>query len=572
MTQPYAGLQTGYEGTRFQFPLGTAGLRTDDANKDIPPDHLTAASNVVARNGVIELTPGAIKWNQVAYPAGVVATYDYFPTPNQQRQISVCADGNVYLQINGYLGYVVVTPVNGAPTTLTISPEKQVHIVEGGKENNAATKRLYIFSGNDPVQVIDAAETTRRNLSNPADDWALDSDIQDGTQDSNWPASQNTPNENQPIFGFIYQSRLCVLGGGANAHRLYMSTVSSQEDFHTTTGGDQPQFFSIDPGQQDGLSSALVMQGRLFVFKQPYGIYYLDDTAGSQVSESSPALPWFFRELNKSFGIASPHSAVGVLSDVLIANYAGSITSLQAVFQLGDVKAADLLTDMRCDQFFRSVLSPKGTYRRYALYYEDQKKVFFACQGAGSVTNDKIIEIDVSQVSNGKVFYHEAFQANCLANRRDIQGIQRPVYGSNDGFIYIMDRPDRNVGGVGYDASFTTVHSPCNVDMVKLFDYIELSYESTGKWNISFDIYIDGTYSQTVQAPSVINNPLDIMKLDKERLAGRPSRSFVVPIRGSGRRIGIQCYIGSNGQNFKVESLSVYYRMAGDNQKAANLK
>lgn len=640
------------------IPLGIGGLHTDDQQSIVPPTDLIYTKNISIGYNQIEKDPGSEKFCSTALPDAVYGFLDFWPNVVTQRLLAVCADGKVY-KFNDISGYSEVTPDSAAPATLLV--DNQVTLVAGGAESQGRNRKCFIFTGNNPVQVISADGTTRSNISAGATDWS---------------------GFNQPKFGLIHRNRLVAFGNKNDPHRFYMSLASNHEDFTTTS-----LQFSVFPGEGERLISATVYKGRLFLFKYPNGLYYLDDA-------SADTADWAIRKLSSSFGAASEHSIIQVLDDIIVGNAVGSITSLKAVQAFGDVQSADILANLRCEKYMRNTTSYAGTNERHAIYYESRKTAYFAYRGAGNTSNNRLLVMDFS-TGQPRVTWTEKDQPNCLGLRKDILGVERPMYGAGDGYIYKMDMATRNVNGVGnvgrctpalaglgagnlsngtytykitakvsstestvgpasttitvsdnstngqvalssiwvdpngvatarniyrntiaaptvfklvgtindnttttytdnvadaslgatapttstittgaYTGSFQTPHmdfgygSRAVAEANKIFQFLEFTFTPVGNWNMSVEVFIDEKYIETITFNMTDGAPLDEFILDTDRLGGEAPRSIRKPLHGMGRRISLRASQDGVNQNFKALSFNIYYKIAGQAQKA----
>ncbi len=332
-----------YQGSIAIIPLGTGGLRSDDPQTAFSPSDLILANNVQLGLGMIEKEAGSIRYNSTVVPGGVKAVHDWWPDAQTQRLILVGGNGKIYKMTN-YKTLIEVTPTGAAPATIGVT--NQIHIFTGGMESEGNPKKIFVFNGKDPPQVITGDQNTRHNIGTPALDWGV---------------------ANQPSFGFIHGTRIIALGGEGSPYRFYVSTDSDHENF---TGLNSASY-SVYPGEGDRLFSGIDYKGRAFLFKYPLGVYYIDDSAGGDITT------WIPQKLTAASGVASAHPAVQVLDDLLIANSTGSITSFAATQAFGDIKAGDILTNLRAEQFMRDNMSPSGTLDRWAAYYEDKTTGFF---------------------------------------------------------------------------------------------------------------------------------------------------------------------------------------------------
>lgn len=529
----------GYGGQIVTIPFGTKGLRTDDSHTLLPMDALTRAENVNLQLSFIEKAPGSMKWNKTSTGSPLVAHFDWFPNDITQRQMLVLENGTVR-KFRNVEESVTVAASGNAPTLLNTT-SKQVFFVAGGAESINRNRKLLLFTGNNPVQVISGDADVRTDLTLPPTDWA----------------------SSFPTFGVAHLGRIWAFGNSSDPHRVYASSESDHEDFTGST-----LTFPIFPGDGERLISAKVYKGRLFFFKFPQGVYYLD------TQNSFDTTLWGIKKLTGSFGIASVNSAIEMLDDLVIANSTGSITSMSAADTFGDVKSGDILSLLRNEGYMRETTSQAGRFERHAVYYSDKKLGLFTYRGAGSVRNDRILVIDISTgPQNPKVVWWNKDRPNFLSLMKDINGVERPVYGNDDGFLYTMDREDRDVGGVAYKGEFETPNMDFReIDAVlseqnKLYQFLEVVFDPTGDFNLDVEVFIDGKSSETISFSMSDQPVLDEFVLDDDALAGRTPFSLRKPIHGMGRRIALR---GSNDglrENFQVTAINIYYKRAGQNQR-----
>ncbi len=282
-----------YTGQRIRIPVGRGGLLTDQNQSDIPPLNLIRADNVEIRDGIIQKEKGSRKFNDTALSSGsgIIALIDWHPDSVTQAFVAVTRDGKVWYVPDPETA-TEITATGSAPVTL--NPTTQTFMFTGGAESSTKNRKLFILTGNNPIQVIDGTALTRSNLSLPPSDWS-------GTD--------------QPVFGFIHKSRLLAFGNLNDPFRVYISSATDHEDFTTAVKN-----FTVDPGESEGLRAASVYKGRPFLFKFPLGVNFVND------SDADPA-NWFAPRLTDELGAASIRSTAQVLDDLFIANSTGSITS-----------------------------------------------------------------------------------------------------------------------------------------------------------------------------------------------------------------------------------------------------
>lgn len=552
-----------YQGVVARIPLGQIALYTDDDPMKTPPGSLIRANNVQLRHNFIEKDAGSTRYNQSALPAAITGIQDWWPTDEDQRGIAVCANGKVYqITHNGYKNSeVLYAGISGIDTevqstTLNLS---QPYFATGGAEETNKPRKLFIFTGRNPVQVISGQSDTRYNMQLPAADWP------------NNTIGEKNPTTQYPTHGVIHRGRLFIAFG----HRLYASSIEDHEDFQTI--GD---FFQVIvyPGEGEKIQGLFVWKSRLYIMKYPQGLYYLDDTA-------SGTSDWGIRKLSSSFGGGSVQCSAAALDDFLVGNETGLVSSMRAVQAFGGVEVGSLLKMLRCEEFVRNTV--RNTQDRQALYYADRKTVLFTYRSTSGTQLDRILKIDYNQQDQPRVSWSDKDQPNCLASMKDINRVERPVYGANDGYVYKMDQVDRSVGGAPFLMDFQTSYmdmshiNPHYGDMNKVFDHLQVTFSPTGLFNLTVDVYIDDNFIETIQFPvaqatanllgdKTAPTAVDMVLGDKLAptrtdgvLEGEVTYSLLKPLHGLGKRISLRCYNNGLRETIRISALSVYFRPAG---------
>lgn len=545
-----------YEGQVQSIFFGQGGLQTDDPDTQVPAANLVRALNVTYEGNRLSKAPGAIRYNKVALSSGILGALDWWPSDILQRTIAVTSDGSVWRLINQIEQGLVLNPTNASQNTLQVN--NSVMLVEGGGEVAMANRKIFIFTGNNPVQVISGDATTRTNIALAALDW-LNPD--------------STPGPNQPTAGVIHNNRLWTWGNRNNPHTLYASNPEDHEDFQTL---NVATFWPVYPGEHQAILACYVFKNRLFIFKYPFGIYYLDD--------SDPSIQnWAVRKYLNNFGAASSHGGTEVLNDFWFANSFGTITSATAVLNYGGFDMGDVLVNTRTARYVRENMNPLGNVTRQAICYEAKKQVFFTYRSTSSTYNDQLLYIDMDapgQSSSPKVAWWNHLQPNCLFLKRDINYVPRPWYGANDGFLYQMDQKNSDVNGVAYTMDIMTPsidfamvqQSPMTIpgqftDINKLFDFLEIDMECSGKWYLNCDVFIDGKFSETILFTQSLLHGTDEFVGDIDRTYGTAPFSIRKKLHGSGKRIAFRFYSSGLDQNITLLRGQIYYRFGSQGEK-----
>lgn len=542
-----------YTGVAVPIPMGQGGLHTDDSPLTIPPTDLIVANNVSVQNNFIEKLPGAVKFNLTAITSGVYGMYDFWPTTSisDRRLIVLGGDGKTYA-IDNSGAVTEITPAGGAPATLTVT--NQVYFVTGGNEAVTNNKKLFIFTGSNPVQVISGTGITRTNIAAPPADWS---------------------GGNQPSFGIIYNNRMFAGGNLNNPHAVYVSLASNHENFTGT-----PLTYFVYPGEGRNLVNAIIYKGQLFVGKYPFGAYWLNDPNADPTT-------WFFVKTENSFGFATSHSTIPVLNDVLIKNSSDGITSIVATRDFGDIQAADMTTLLRIDDFMKENTNPDGNPYTHAIYYPAKKLAMFTYRSNGSLINDRILMFRVDISGKPKATFINCLEPNCLSLRQDTSFVERPIMGSLDGYVYILDQENRNIANTAYTGEFQLPHMDFGfidskyATINKNFDFLELKYVPQGDWNIYADIIIDGNLYETITFPMTGDALLadaspqanDFMLSETSSdpqgspLSGEDIQSLRKRISGTGRTLSIKIYNSGLNQTFKIATMIVSFEPSSEQQR-----
>lgn len=574
-----------YTGQIAEIKFGDNGLMYDLAQQNIPPSALIRSENVQYLNGMIEKAEQINLWMEGGSQFSPnfqinerpLAVHRYFPQPGIERHIVVTDIGNVY-KYNTPYQRVLVTPILGAPSTLSMNSVPM--IVEGGNEDANQPRKLFIFTGNSPVQVIEGDAVTRRNMTSPALDWST----------------------SYPTNGFVFRNRLCAYGNLSDPHRLYISTGSNQEDF--TGSGNST--ISIFPGEGDGLYGAFVFKGRAFLWKKPYGVYYL-------VADDPSPSNWYSQRVSSNVGIASERAYFEAGDDLFFMSTDGTISSFTAAFRLGDIYQADLLANLKTESVFREIIRKQYLRNSFAKYLPQKKIGIFGFPSFKSPQGqcDSFVYIDFNQ-QTPRVSWHRytdcAFSA--CSYYKDAYGDDQFLFTK----LYFFQNEYQNAEMGAYNTIYRietpfriqTPHLDLGSPNNKLFDFFEVDFEPTSTYPLAVDVYIDSKYTQSFVfqpyynavlgelAPFIpvpqFSNP--VFQLDYNYVDGRGTRDAAVRLGGRGKTISFVIRDGQvldqqtgpppeeivtttinpdTDQGYyypiKLTGIKVYYRLAGQDAK-----
>ena len=197
-------------------------------------------------------------------------------------------------------------------------------------------------------------------------------------------------------------------------------------------------------------------------------------------------------------------------------------------------------------------------------------------------------------------------QPNYFGLIKDDSGISRPFYAADDGNIYGLDSANRAakysvaglyvvddywddgyvvdeaIGGYAYNMVAQTPHmdfgfaDPTIGLKTKRYEFLELTFQPTGDWDVYADIYIDSELKETVSfnlnrdrplaAVSVASGITNGFVLDIDRLDADFPKSIRKPLHGQGRTISVKLRSNGFSQNIKLQSLMVYFKVSDERQ------
>lgn len=524
-----------YTGTEFEIQLGDGTLETDNAQSRIAPNNFIVANNVSVFQNQVQKERGSTKFNTTALDGGsdVDALFDWFPDASTQRLFAVTRSGKIFRDT----GDKTFTSGAAVKTGLSVS-DNQIKFVSGGNESPGNSKKLFLFTGGDQVQVTAGDSGTFANISSPAADWSA---------------------PNFPKFGILHNGRVWAFGNANAPHRIYASLTSDHEDFATT-----PQTFEVFPGEGDGIVSAFSYKGRLFLLKQPGGVYYLDDSNDDETK-------WRIVKADESFGVASANAASNALQDAYVGNSTGSITSLVAADTFGDIESGDVLSILKNENFMRDTVDRSALGKMHSLYYPEKKLLYFTYQGIGQSQIDRALVINLQSIRAGevsqkaRVTYSVKDNMNCLALRKDGDGIQRPIYGTNDGFVFTTDDASVNVDENSFSSELQTPHmdfgflDPSLANKNKLLDFITLVFDRKTTSKVSMEVIADGRTKRTLTFNQVVGTPLGQFVIGTNTLGGENFTNQRRKVGVSGKKFSFRI-IGNTLDDFKISSMIVAFR------------
>jgi hypothetical protein len=212
-----------------------------------------------------------------------------------------------------------------------------------------------------------------------------------------------------------------------------------------------------------------------------------------------------------------------------------------------------------------------------SIYYPAKREVHFAVPYTGSNINNARLVVDFNRPDI--VRFRDSIRDICPAiwMRLDENLVGRPVYGDNQGTVWLMDQPVKSLGSAGYLSQWWTGYEDFSNMMVgwpsqqklgsmdKNFHFMELVSEPKGNWNLQVDFWIDDNFAGTNAFNMGITGAvLDSFVLDTDVLAGSAISKKRAPLWSSGRRIQFRGYSQGAGQDFSIEKIYVEFKPASE--------
>lgn len=516
-----------FTGETAELIIGIDGFTGTKNHAIVTPSQLLAAENITYENGTLQKEGGSAKYNSSAISGAptIQGGHDWHPSAGVQRMVVFLSDGDLKKDTGG--GDFTVDLKTGMTTTNSVGV-----FVAGGKEVAANNRKLFLFTGNNVVQVLSGDGATTTNITSPPTDWA---------------------GSNQPSTAAIHENRLCAAGNANDPHRVYMSLATDHEDFTGTALS-----FSIYPGEGQKIVQVLSFKGLLIVFKYPQGIYLID-------TSNSDNTKWRVTRHSKSIGGVSPLGGVAIDDDVLFLDHTGSFHLISAIQEFGNIGSRNLSDIAQFDVWVRDNINISELPRTQAIYYVAKRQAMFAVSESGTTYGCKlIVDFNRSQLPRFSISTKDINRSIWL--KQDVSGIERPTTGDTSGFVWNLDQDSRSVDGTGFSGKWQTPHldlshlDPALGTLDKNGKFLELVVEPKGNWDLSVDILWDDVVKETIQFNmGTSGSTLGSFVLGTDVLAGSNLVNKRRQIHGKGRRLSLVGRNSGAGQDFSIAKFYILF-------------
>ena len=528
-----------YLGNVAPLTLGIEGLTGNQNLTQIRHTQLIKATNITYESGAIQKEGGATKYNSTAISGDpiILGGWDWWPTTPLQRAI-VYTNAGTLLRDTGDGTFGTTLKSSLLTTAVPV-------FVEGGKEAAANDRKLFVFNGNDPVQVLSGDSTTT-------------SDLNTATDPADWGGT------NQPTFGLIHEGRLWAGGNANDPHRWYYTSLTDHEDF--LSGGS----ISIYPGEGEKLVGGISFKGRddralIVAFKFPSGIYIIDT--------SDPTIAnWSVVRLSNVFGGVSVRGAIMIDDDILFIDSRGNLNLISQIGQgdLGGREISTLVADF--GQFIRANYNLARLPQCRATYDAQKREAHFCLSEVGTTINNQRVILDFNR-ELPRFRTNDRDVAEDIWLRKNADGVPRPAIGDDAGFVWDLDQPARNKDSVGFEGRFQIPHTdfayidPSLAYRRKNGQFLQLILEPVDIDSTIFaNIFWDGRFSETVAFESgVVGVPLGEFVLDQDRLGPLNAQTTRKRrVRGSGLRFSAEFFNSGVDQNFTISQILFYFTVGSE--------
>jgi len=524
-----------YSGQIIELPVGNDGLTGTKNLSQAKPQQLLQATNLTYENGTLQKEGGTALYSSgfiVSSGTSILAGVDWNPSEGVQRQIIVAGTGRVLRDTGA--GTFPVTMVNGLNFTDTVPV-----FVEGGAEAQGNARLLFLISEKNEIHTVSGDSTVMQPFASGAADWT---------------------GSDQPVSGMIHEGRLWA----CKDHRWYYSRTTNHKSF---VSGDAGQL-NVYPGEGEELVGGVSFKGVIVTWKKPLGIYIID-TSSVTISQ------WRVTRLTGAIGGFSPYSAVIIDDDILFMDNGGNLHLISTITEFGDIGSRNLSQIADLGPFIRENFNLAKLDIVRSVYYSAKRQAHFAMASLGSTPNNRRLVVDFNRLDIPRFSVSDRDRPQSMWLRKDANNIPRPIYGSDQGRVYLMDQDSRSHAGAAYNGQFQTPHTDLSFadqslgTKRKLGDFLELVVEPKGNWNLNVDILWDGAIRDTVAFNmGETGGTLGSFILDTDVLGGDQVLNKKRRITGGGRRISLQGRNSGLGEDFSVAKMYLHFRVSDERLEA----
>jgi hypothetical protein len=551
----------------LRIPCGKGGYNASSDEDIIPIQDIITCQNVTNEDDTWKKVQGSQRFNSATAYADTLYIYGLFPG-NPHLCLSVSAVGlgswsrsggseNGSLDIVGKNGVVFTAIAN----YLKVQSTPPVFVEGVIPVSGVNTKCLFIY--NVPYSKISPTVIESPFIAYcPAVTGGFVTFTDQGS--SSDPYSFLPTDWDYEGFGTFpkaacqHNSRMWGWGNENNAHTLYYSTVSSHCDFQSTGSGTQ----SVFSGEGNGIHAAISFLGKLFIWKKPFGLYYLDDAL------SHPS-DWTIKKITDGISIASPNALCVANQNVFFLSSEGYIHQLRGATEYGDVRSSQVLPT-KIGDLIKNEIALDKLYLAQAVYNPETQFAYFALPAIGSAVNNRLLILNMQDPKNPAYLWYDKDIPVSLTGTYDETGKFKIMYGNSTGFISYLDKSTIHTNnGVAYTSKFKTPNITIvsrGIKRVNLQGIEFVSGKAVLHNRFSAKIYRDNILSETLSlAFDISGTVLGTFTLGTHSLAGETVQTNMRrKISGDCRRVAVECYNENSGETMNISEILLYYSIGND--------
>lgn len=513
-----------YAGQTYRIPFDEGGLFFDANIDAVPPTAMLLCRNINFHEGGRASRGGTSKSNETAVSGAprIMGLFD-FQRSGTSYQVFLADDGKLYSN-------TTTTIKTGMSTTNY--PSFAVFEDE-----------LYTVDGDTTPQVWDGSGAIA-NLGSPNGDWSGSS---------------------QPfqvlVHGRGVSRRLWMLFGST----LYYSSLGDGDVFTGGTSGTIP----IDTMDSIGLTGAVEFGNRLIAFGRTQAYLVVDDDTDTAT--------WGYEKAQWTGGAAHWRVIVKTPNDLLVMAEDGEIYSVGAVQSYGDYKQASLTRPARIDRWIRENVDLTKIERFHACYDQKLRAARFFVVRNGQTAVDACLKYFIDRppeqawaVDDG-IDATSGFDASCSAQVRTATGTYEIWTGDHAGFLWRLERTNKNDANAAYTATFKTpnlsIEDPRGT---KNFRRGHVTVRPEGDYDLSVKVFVDGDFKATktislAGAGAVYGTGV----YDTDVYGGNDLVEGTFELGYIGKRIQLEFFNSTVDQDFFVSGLLLDVKPLGSRPSAA---
>lgn len=467
----------------LEIPAGRGGINRSKNLENVPITDLSYVDGITCERDLWEKETGAEKINSTVLTgsAAVKGGVEFTSAAGVTEQIAYIDSGVSASLVTVGAGGVVKTIASGLTTG------GFPVFAEGW---DGATKALYIVTGLDAPQVYTGGATTSA-IPTPSPDWS---------------------GSNQPSWVAAHRERM-AMGGNANfPHNVYLSVPGE----HGNYTGPLSAVQRIYPGSGQKIVTGVSWRDRLYLFKYPRGVYFLNDLDPNIAN-------WSVAEITRAFGVAGPGCVNPIEDDLVILGSDGFFYALSQIRTLGQIAVPPLST-LETNQFIKEELNLAQLALVQSVWYGHKRKAIFVVPATGSTVNNRRIDIDMHEAGSPR--FHFSRRDTCPSiwlRRATATDTQKPVFGDASGFVWAMEQATRGKAGIGFNGQYETrpiALYPKGIRRGNLKE-LEVVFDPQGNFDLTVEVLRDGSVSELLaysqQTPGAAASSIS---LDSDVIAG----------------------------------------------------